>query len=97
MKIHTLGIIDSANDVWPEDLVEIVQRVLDIPIRNPDKPEFAFEMTIEAAERNYPLLMQSYKGSLELALKAQQHSPLGMGSEFRPIEVLQAIYSLHPI
>ena len=70
-------------DVWPDDLVELVQRVLEIPIRKPDKPEFAFEMTMEAAERNYLLLMQRYKVSLELALKAQQHSPLGMGSEFR--------------
>ena len=54
-------------------------------------------MTMEAAERNYLLLMRKYDGSLELALKAQQHSPLGMGSEFRPIEVLQAIYDMHPI
>jgi hypothetical protein len=82
-------------DVWPENLVELVQ-VLDTPIQKPDKPEFAFEMTTEAAERNYLLLMQKYKSSLELALKSQQHSSLGIGSEFRPIKVLQAIYGSHP-
>ena len=89
--------VPTAMDVCPDNLMEIVQQVLDIPIRKPDKPEFAFELSMEAAERNYLLLMQKYEGSLELALKAQQHSPLGMGSEFRPIEVLQAIYGLHPI
>ena len=51
---------------------------------------------MEAAERNY-LLLKKYDGSLAVALQAQGNSPLGMGSEFRPIDVLQAIYGRHPI
>ena len=65
-------------------------------IRKPTKPEFAFNMSMEAAERNY-LLLKKYDGSLEAAIRAQGDSPLSMGSEFRPPEVLQAIYGGHPI
>ena len=50
------GTNDSATNVWPEDLMELVKRVLDMPIRKPKKPKFAFELTMEAAERNYLLL-----------------------------------------
>jgi hypothetical protein len=65
--------------------------------RRPEKPQFAFEMSMEAAEKNHLLLTKRYNGSLALALQAQSKSPLGMGSEFRTIDVLQAIYGMHPI
>ena len=88
--------VPEAN-VWPKDLMKLVKQVIELPIRKPDKPEFVFELTTEAAERNFLLLMKRYGGRLDLALKAQQDSPLGMGSEFRPIDVLQVIYAQHPI
>ena len=43
------------------------------------------------------VLMKKFKGDLGAALEAQQNSPLGMGSEFRPPSVLAAIYGKHPI
>ena len=76
-------------DVWPVGIVDVVRKTLNIPIRKPEKPEFVFDMSMEAAEKNYLLLMQKYGGSLEKALTANRESPLEMGSEFRPIEVLQ--------
>ena len=81
---------------WPENLVEIIQSVTRMKIRKPTKPEFAFDMSMEAAERNF-LLLKKYDGSLAVALQAQGDSPLSMGSEFRPLDVLQTIYGRHPI
>ena len=82
--------------VWPENIINIVTAILNIPIRKPEKPEFMFELTMEAAERNYQLLIKKYGGSLEKAVKGNRKSPMGLGSEFRPIEVLKRIYHLHP-
>ena len=84
-------------NVWPEDLLERIQSVMHMPIRRMEAPKFNFELSTEAAERNYLLLMKKYGGSLEIALKEQRNSPLGMGSEFRPIDVLHTIYGSHPI
>jgi hypothetical protein len=83
--------------IWPEDLLSIVRKTLDIPIRKPRTPDFKFEMTMEAAEKNFLLLMHKYGGSMELELKAEQDSPMGMGSEFRSIESLRSIYGSHPL
>ena len=69
---------------------------MSMKIRKPTKPDFAFDMSMEAAERNY-LILKKYDGSLAVTLQAQGDSPLSMGSEFRPINVLQAIYGRHPI
>ena len=76
--------------------MEIIQSVMSMKVKyKPTKPEFAFDMSMEAAKRNY-LLLKKYDGSLAVALQAQGYSPLSMGSEFRPIDVLQAIYGRHP-
>jgi hypothetical protein len=52
---------------------------------------------MESAEKNFLILTKRYDGSLKAALEGQHESPLGMGSEFRPIEVLETIYGNHPI
>jgi hypothetical protein len=59
---------------------------MSMKIRKPMKPEFAFDMSMEAAKRNY-LILKKYDGSLAVALQAQGHSPLNMGSKFMPIDV----------
>jgi hypothetical protein len=40
---------------------------------------------MESAEKNFSILTKKYGGSLKAALEGQHESPLGMGSEFRPI------------
>ena len=87
----------DAVEIWPINLVDRVQSILQLPIRQPSRPEFSFELTMESAEKNYMLLMKKYSGSLKAALEAQHESQLGMGSEFRLIEILHSIYSNHPI
>ena len=41
--------VDS-HRVWPTDLVDRVRLILQLPIRQPSKPEFSFELSLEAAE-----------------------------------------------
>ena len=88
--------VDSCS-VWPIDLVDRVRSILQLPIRQPSKPEFSFELSMESAEKNFLILTKKYGGSLKAALEGQHESPLGMGSEFRPIDILETIYGNHPI
>ena len=76
--------------------MEIIKSVMSMEVRKPTKPEFAFDMSMEAAERNY-LLLKKYNGSLGTAIRAQGDSPMSMGSEFRTLDVLRAIYGRHPV
>jgi hypothetical protein len=45
------------------------------------KPEFSFELTSEAAQRNY-LILKKYNLDLKAALNVNSSLPLGHGSEF---------------
>ena len=60
------------------------------------KQEFAFELTKEAAEKNYCLL-KKYGLDLSRAIDAQKSSPLSYGSEFKPPHILKRIYRNHPL
>jgi hypothetical protein len=60
------------------------------------KQEFAFELTKEAAEKNYCLL-KKYGLDLSRAIDAQKSSPLSYGSEFKPPHTLKRIYRNHPL
>jgi hypothetical protein len=94
--IHQADTQELDRPTWPENLVEIIKSVMSMEVRKPTKPEFAFDMSMEAAERNY-LLLKKYNGSLGTAIRAQGDSPMSMGSEFRTPDVLRAIYGRHPV
>jgi hypothetical protein len=49
----------------------------------------------EAAMKNY-LVMKQSNFDLAKALRAQSNSPLGYGSEFKPPEILEPLFKLHP-
>ena len=83
-------------DVWPSDLISILQRIAELPCRQPSKPLFAFEFNLEAANKNFILLKRKFGGDLSEALLAQSDSPLGYGSEFKPIKTLEPIFENHP-
>jgi hypothetical protein len=51
---------------------------------------------LEAANKNFILLKRKFGGDLSEALLAQSDSPLGYGSEFKPIETLEPIFENHP-
>ena len=82
--------------IWPINLLDAIKRVIDTPCVAPAKPEFAFEMTKEAAEKNFCILAK-YGMDLGRALDAQKESPLGYGSEFRAPELLEQIFGFQPI
>jgi hypothetical protein len=62
----------------------------------PTKPIFEFDLSIEAARKNYILLKHTFGGDLQRALNAQPNSPLQYGSKFRSIETLESIFENHP-
>jgi hypothetical protein len=67
-----------------------------LPCPNPSKPQFKFDLSVNAAEKNYILLMQKFGGDLHRALHAQKNSPLSYGSEFKPVSALEPVFSRHP-
>ena len=60
------------------------------------KPEFSFKWTNLAAKKNYEIL-QLYDMDIAAALAAQTFSALTVGSEFRPVHILEPLLHLHPL
>ncbi len=82
--------------VWPSNLIPILRQIAATPCRHPSKPLFVFEFSLEAANKNFILLKHKFGGDLSEALLAQSDSPLGYGSEFKPIKTLEPIFENHP-
>ena len=81
---------------WPDDLVERVQAVVNhSTCGRPSAPEFQFELSHDAAEHNAAVL-KLYGFHLGAAIEANSTSPLGYGSEFRPVHVLKPLFECHP-
>ncbi len=78
--------------VWPSDLILILQQITAAPCSQPTKSLFAFDFSLEAANKNFILLKHKFGGDLQKALLAQSDSPLGCGLEFKPIEMLKPIF-----
>ena len=80
---------------WPEDILDRIREVISTPCEEPKQPKFCFELTAEAAEKNFCVL-KSYNLDLEAALADHRSTLLGYCSEFRPVSQLEPIFSLHP-
>ena len=61
----------------------------------PSIPEFRFELSRSAAEHNAKVL-ERYNFHLGAAIESNSTSPLGYGSEFRHVHVLQPLFEHHP-
>lgn len=79
---------------WPHGLIQIITSITSTEPPPPAKPEFQFEMTQEAALRNF-CIIQKY-GDIEKAIEGQRHSHVGYGSEFREIDILTPLLKHHP-
>ncbi|KAL3757612.1 hypothetical protein ACHAWU_004714 [Discostella pseudostelligera] len=79
---------------WPQGLIQLITSIVSSEPPPPAKPEFQFEMTREAALRNF-CVIQKY-GDIEKAIEGQRHSPVGYGSEFRAIDILTPLLKHHP-
>ncbi len=80
---------------WPKNIMEIIKSILATDTPQPSSPDFVFELTREAALKNFCILLR-HKGSLANAIDSQRNSPVGYGSEFRPIDTLEPLLFLHP-
>ncbi len=88
---HTLTHAD-----WPNNLIEIIKKVINVPCNTPTAPEFIFELSQTAASHNLDVLSKN-QNDLSKALEANKSSPFGYGSEFRHPDKLQKIFGLHPL
>jgi hypothetical protein len=82
-------------NIWPKNLI-IIRAIKQTPPRRPNRPDFHFELSEEAAKKNFLLLMRKYGGNLADALAAQKDSTVGYGLEFRAVTTLSNIFKRHP-
>ena len=75
MLVQTGQEVAKQKAAWPEDLTRATREVLETPCVKPDTPEFQFDMTKEAAEKNFCILAR-YKKDLGRAIQTQQKYPL---------------------
>ncbi len=87
---------NSSQQASPANLIDIIRATREEAIPASTAPEFMFELTSEAAERNF-MILKKYNFNLATAIEAQKSSPLGYGSEFRPPNTLQKIFASHPL
>ena len=81
---------------WPPNITkEIIRTILNEPCPKPSSPLFSFKLTEEAANKNF-CIMRKFNWCLKSAIEAQQDSPVGYGSEFRSVTVLERLLYLHP-
>jgi hypothetical protein len=84
------------SQIWPNNLISILQRIMATSCPPPTKPFFKFDPAINAASKNYILLKHTFGGDLQRALDTQPNLPLQYGSKFRTIETLESIFEHHP-
>jgi hypothetical protein len=77
-------------------MLQIIKQILESKSPCPTKPEFCFEMTLEAAEKNF-LVLKHHSFDLGKAIKAQSNSPVGYGSEFRKHWILSPLLGNQPL
>ena len=80
---------------WPKNLVQLAKEITRLPSSKPTNPEFSFFMDQKSAQKNMCVL-KKYDYDLKAALAAQQDSPLTYGSEFKPVNILESVFGLHP-
>jgi hypothetical protein len=72
----------ACNKIWPTNLLDFTQAIKKAPPWQPTQPEFSFELTSKADEKNYLMLMWKYKGSPANSLELQHSLMIGYGSDF---------------
>jgi hypothetical protein len=82
-------------ETWPTNLMDIIHAIKTMPPFHPTQHEFMFNLTPEAAAKNYLVLMKKYNGNLGASLEPQRNSIDGYGLEFRDIDILQKIFGRH--
>ena len=83
---------------WPtgeQQLLDAIQTALDWIPAPQSLPFFSFKFTEKAAKWNDKVLAE-FNWDLDRAIMSDPNSPLHPGSEWRPVELLDPIFSWHP-
>ncbi len=72
---------NSSQRAFPANLIDIIRVIREEAIPAPTAPEFMFELTSKAAQRNL-MILKKYNFDLATAIEAQKSLLLGYGSEF---------------
>ena len=76
--------------------MDIICAIKHMPPCCPTQPEFTFDLTPEAAAKNYLVFMKKYNGDLGALLEAQRNLIVGYDLEFRDVDTLSKIFGRHP-
>ncbi len=87
---------NSCQRAFPANLIGLIREIREEEIPAPTAPEFVFELTSKAAERNF-MILKKYNFDLAKAIEAQKSLPLGYGSEFWSPQTLKKIFMNHPL
>jgi hypothetical protein len=83
----------TPSSVWIHaNLISTLQNKMATTCPHPLKPPFEFDLSVEAAEKNFISLTRKFGGDLHLTLHAQDGLPLSYGSEFKPALTLKSIF-----
>ena len=69
---------------------------MNVPCKTPHPRESFFKLSESAASHNLNIL-NKYSNDLGEALRANENSPLGYGSEFRKPQELKKVFGFHPL
>ena len=67
-----------------------MQAIISIPSKPIAYPEFRYDLTAKSAAYNWTIVKNH--GSLLNAINAQDGTPMEIGSEFRPIHILETSF-----
>ena len=76
--------------------MEVVGAVVGVECPTPRKSEFTFDLSMQAAKKNY-MVLGKYDFDLKRALEAQAGTPLAYGSEFCHPDHLERLLGKHPL
>ena len=81
---------------FPLNLIEICKYIISSTPPSMKKPLFQFSPSMESAKHNWSVL-QDFNLDLEKALLANGPNQLHYGSEFKNVDLLELIFSSHPL
>ncbi len=78
-----ISIPPVAKSYWPSNLIKIIKSVVATISPKPTPPLFMFEMSSEAAHKNYCIFKKRFNNDIKQAILVHKDSPLGYRSEFQ--------------
>lgn len=81
--------------IWPSNYLKEIKRIVSTPSKEMSKPDITFELTKEAAHKNF-LVLKKHKLNMQQLIESQADTPMYYGSEFRETQLLEPLLERHP-